>query len=121
MEPRHSIIGLMIATSLHKPDGPDICLRVLNATDEEIMINEGTLIGQYIPVDEVETSLPSSSQPVFRRLDVVSEADFPSHLSTHLEEWSQDLGVDEKDLLKKLLINNQDIFGRHNFDVGKLH
>ena len=121
VEPRHSIIGLMIATSLHKPDGPDICLRVLNATDEEIMINEGTLIGQYIPVDEVETSLPSSSQPVFRRLDVVSEADFPSHLSTHLEEWSQDLGVDEKDLLKKLLINNQDIFGRHNFDVGKLH
>ena len=119
VEPRHSIIGLMIATSLHKPDGPDICLRVLNATDEEIMINEGTLIGQYIPVDEVETSLPSSSQPVFRRLDVVSEADFPSHLSTHLEEWSQDLGVDEKDLLKKLLINNQDIFSRHNFDVGK--
>ena len=52
-------------------------------------------------------------------LDVVSEADFPSHLSTHLEEWSQDLGVDEKDLLKKLLINNQDIFSRHNFDVGK--
>ena len=60
----------MIATSLHKTDEPDLRLRVLDATDQEIVINEGTVTGQFVPVDEVETIAPGDgSQPAFRKLD----------------------------------------------------
>ena len=101
VEPGHCIIGLMIATSPRRPDGPDLCLRVLDTTDQEIVINEGTVTGQFVPVDEVETIAPGDgSQPAFRKFNTTQGVEIPSHLSAHLEEWSKDLNEEQKKLLK---------------------
>ena len=120
VEPRHNIVGLMVATSLHRPDGPTLCLGVLNATDREIVLKEGTLIGQFVSVEEVETETPAiEGQPAFRSLEIGDETKLPAHLLSHFEEWSKELETNQKEQLKKLLINNGDIFSRHNYDVGK--
>ena len=120
VEARHNIVGLLVATSLHKPDGPNICIRVLNATDQEIVLKEGTVIGQFVPVEEVETVIPSdSNQPAFRTLNTKKDEEFPSHLSAYLEEWGQDLNDEQKGQLRTLLATNQDVFSKHNYDVGK--
>ena len=48
VEPRHQVVGLMVATSLHRPDGAHLNIRVLNATDEDIQkpVPEGWLYNQ---------------------------------------------------------------------------
>ena len=48
VEPRHQVVGLMVATSLHRPDGAHLNIRVLNATDEDIQkpVLEGWLYNQ---------------------------------------------------------------------------
>ena len=53
VEPRHNIVWLMLATSLHRPDGPTLCLKSSQDTDTEIVLKEGTLIGQFVLVEEV--------------------------------------------------------------------
>ena len=71
-------------------------LRVLNATDREKVLKEG--------------------QPAFRSLEKGDETKLPAPLSSHFEEWSKELETNQKEQLKKLLINNKDIFSRHNYD-----
>ena len=63
IEPRHKLPGLMVASSLHWLNGPELKIRVLNASEEEIEITSGTIIGQFVPIDEVETLLPEPDDP----------------------------------------------------------
>ena len=50
----------MTAASVHAPDGQQIILRLLNTTDEDIIIKKGTVIGRYLAA-EVEEQQESTS------------------------------------------------------------
>ena len=62
-----------------------------------VFLNAGTLIGQFVPVDEVETVIPAQGEPEqFRACQVVTEdSDLPPHLKDHAERWSKNLEPEE--------------------------
>ena len=119
VEPRHQIVGLMVATSLHCPHGANLNIRVLNATEEELIIREGTVIGQFVPVDEVETTLQTTEQ--FRTCQIAKPADLglPSHLQEHADQWSKNLNPDEWQQVAQLLRDYADVFSKNECDVGR--
>ena len=120
IEPNHKIVGLMIATSLHRPDGSNLFVRLMNISDQELLIQEGAVIGQFVPVDEVETtSSVDEKQPRFRRLKTKGvEMELPHHLKDHFSEWIGHLTAQEESRLMRLLCKYQHVFSTDDYDVG---
>ena len=121
VEPRHRIVGLLIAASLHSPRGLEICIEVMNTTDEEILIPSGTIIGQFVPVDEVETEAHSTSEyQAFRTCQTeFSTPDIPEHLTSFCKEWGKQLTEDEKSRLQLLLCKYSAVFSKNEYDLGR--
>ena len=82
IEPRHKLPRLMVPSSLHWPNGPELKISVLNPSEEEIDITSGTNIGQFVPIDEVETLLLEPDDPdYFRQVTMKSKATaLPDHI-----------------------------------------
>ena len=61
VEPKNRIVGLLIAALLHSPRGMELCVEVMNTTDKDITLSGGSIIGQFVPLDEVETTVPAAA------------------------------------------------------------
>ena len=121
IEPRHKLPGLMVASSLHRPNGPELNVRILNASEEEIEIPSGTIIGQFVPIDEVETLLPEPDDPdYFRQVTMESKAtELPKHLQSFVEQWTRHLTPAEKNKFMTLLQKYGQIFSKDDYDIGR--
>ena len=118
VEPTHKIMGLMTAASVHAPDGQQIILRLLNSTDEDIIIKKGTVIGRYLAA-EVEEQQESTSNIEMNSCQQNTTTILPDFLEQHYEKWCTHLTNKEKEELKTLLASYQDVFSKDGFDMGR--
>ena len=118
VEPTHKIMGLMTAASVHAPDGQQIILRLLNTTDEDIIIKKGTVIGRYLAA-EVEEQQESTSNIEMNSCQQNTTIILPDFLEQHYEKWCTHLTNKEKEELKTLLASYQDVFSKDEFDMGR--
>ena len=91
VEPYREIPGLLLASSLHRPRGIKITVRLVNTGTNALTVKTGALIGQYSPVTEVE-SLPEEKDGT--RLNRPKEGrplELPAHLRPHQRQWSAHL------------------------------
>ena len=118
MEPTHKFIGLVVAASVHAPDDQQIILRLLNTTDEAIVIRKGTVLGRYLAADVMEERESEPRIEVNLYQQGVTDA-LPEFLRPHYERWCVHLAERGKDDLQALLIAYQDVFSKDEFDMGR--
>ena len=101
IEPNDKIMGLMVATSFHRSDGPNFFVRLMHISDQEVIIQEGAVVGQFIFVDEVNaTSLVDDKQQRLRPLEIKGmEMELSHHLKDHFREWIGHLKVHGQSVL----------------------
>ena len=101
IEPNDEVMGLMAATSLHRSDGPNFFVRLMHISDQEVIIQEGAVVGQFISVDEVNaTSLVDDKQQRLKPLEIKGvEMELSHHLKDHFREWIGHLKVHGQSVL----------------------
>ena len=108
VEAIRTVPGLMVATSVHHPQGRDVAIRLMNPTDNDIRVKSGQVIAKCSPVDIMEQQIESTT---------------PNSLPTYLQEcfttWGEHLPPDEKAQLEALLVKHQGVFSNGKFDVGR--
>ena len=82
VEPKNRIVGLLIAASLHSPRGMELCVEVMNTTDKDITLSGGSIIGQFVPVDEVLTTVPAAAD--YEAFRTCQTEEKPPHAQEHL-------------------------------------
>lgn len=125
VEPKQivNINGLLMAKSLVNPKKDEISISLLNLTNRSVRLNKNTCIADLEPVESVHYIEPQSQthSKISKLLD---------HLSTLLNKVSDELNGKEKDQVKHLLTEFEDIFMKpdeklghtdlveHNIDTG---
>ena len=100
--------GLMVATSLHLPQGQDVPIRLMNPTDKAITVKSGQVVAKCSSVEVLDSPLPDTA--------VTS---LPSHIEERMPDWGHHLTTEEKERLRTLLLKHQDVFSNGKFDVGR--
>lgn len=113
---------LTLAGTLADSDQGCVTLRVINFTDEVKTLYAGTTAGIWQPVEVLET-YPSewdfeNEQEQLRQVTVPSETELPVHLQTMWEDSGENLDDQQKERLKVLLTQNQDVFAKDDTDLG---
>ena len=117
VEPTEDIPVLMPRCLYAGQEKPRLCL--VNASDRYYTIKKDTVIGQAIPADPL---LPTEDNNIYVAENTCAQEDekssFPERLKPMFDGVSTDLDEDDKEKLKDLLIEYQDIFAKHEFDLG---
>ena len=123
VETKRPIYGILIARSLHQPQGKELILRMINTTRAPIEIHAHRLVGQYVQVEEVSegpTKSPVSQSPQLHMMATdPNEPELPAHLVEHIPRWCENLAPEETRQVERLLCQYQDIFSVDSMDVGR--
>lgn len=125
VEPKQivNVNGLLMAKTLVNPKKDEISISLLNLTNRSVRLNKNTCIADLEPVESVHYIEPQSQTH-----SKISK--LPDHLSTLLSKVSDELNGKEKDQVKNLLTEFEDIFMKpdgklghtdlveHNIDTG---
>ena len=110
VEATHTIPGMLVATSLHEPQGQDVHIRILNTTKQPIVLRSGKAVAKCTTV-EVQEALESS----------LGGKHLPPHLEEQMPVWGQNLSVEDIPKVKALLCRHQAVFSADKYDVGRTH
>lgn len=125
VETKHNIPGLLVAATVHEPDGPEIWVRVWNTSFQKIQIPAGKIIGLFSPVEEVKAEnnkhVPTTNKDgtTFYRMEADQRPELPPHLEEYAEKWCKELSEEETTAVHKLLCKYKELFSTGPLDVGK--
>ena len=123
-DPHLSECGIQSLSSLHQADQRIIPVIVQNNTDSDVEVEPTQTLGvlKNLQAESAEWSDPRGE--VVRTASASNEVEPnpPDELPPHLFELYQEsikyLNEDQKKHLKEILIEFQDIFSKHNYDIG---
>ena len=82
VEPKNRVVGLLIEALLHSPRGMELCVEVMNTTDKDLNLAVGSIVGQFVPVDEVLTTVPAAAN--YKAFRTCQTEEKPPHAQEHL-------------------------------------
>lgn len=112
--------GLMVARIIVDTSTDNIPIRIRNPGNDVVKINKDTVAATItnIPKDEIVSYHEST---YVRNMSVMAEGEkeLPEHVSDLFERGSSLLCEKEKEALKEMLMEFQDVFSKGDFDIGK--
>ena len=133
LEPNPTMVehyGVMPAWSLHKSDQETVPVMIENALEEAIELPAKTIVGMLVDpegkgpkVARVETGKVDVQETKAEADDTedVKEGELPTHLKEMYEKGCVHLSAKQKEEVKELLVEFQDVFSKNNYDLGKTH
>ena len=116
----------MIANTLVSLKNETLPVRIMNSSNDEILIKKGTVLGK---VEEVINILPLSdeevdsdkicSQNCLRVNNLRAKKQMPEHLKELFDKSAGKLTVEQASRLRDLLTENSDLFANSPSDLGK--
>lgn len=120
VEQKHSIPGLMVASTLHDVKDRQLIIRLANPTPTAIEVPAGRILGMFLPAEPDGDSESDEEVAVaLNRVEMKEGAELPSHLQEAAVTWCKDLKEADVGPVKKLLYKYQDIFSTGDFDIGR--
>ena len=126
MTPTHSVIselGVLPAKTLHDSNKKVIPVLMYNSNSEPVLLEPETVIGlmesvQEMPLydDEVQVDDRKECRNV---REEVSNEELPDHLKNLYTRSVENLSENEKELVKKFLKANADVYSKHEYDLGR--
>ena len=107
--------GLMVAQVLVQPVLGKVPVRLANFSSEPRKVYENTVTALYEPVNVIEDKLTGNATQK-TEMNVVNEV--PEHLQELYERSSKGLDSHQQQVLKKFLIQEQDVFSKSSCDIG---
>lgn len=112
IEPSESEIPILLPRCFYKDQNqPDVCL--VNASDRYYTIKKNSVIAQAEIVNEIESNIRAS-----QIIQGDNSEELPEKLEKMLKKSSSHLSPTEKQQLRTLLLDYQDIFSKDDFDIG---
>ena len=106
--------GCLIAKTLVNPNDEEVIMSVLNLSDQSVKVNQNAFIGSLEKVDSVYYSENKDSN----KPEIL---DLPEHLEPLIQNASSELTCEEKQRLRQLIIQYQDIFMQPDGKLGQTH
>ena len=106
--------GCFIAKTLVDPNDEDCIMCILNLTDEAVKINQESIIGSLHKVDNI---FQQQAETMTNANTII----LPEHLRPLIQNTSDRLNPTEKDKLRTLIGQYQDIFMQSNGQLGQTH
>ena len=100
-----------MAKTLVDPNQNEISISLLNLTNRSVRLNKNTCIADLDPVESVH-HIASQSLPLCKR------SELPEHLSELFDKISDDASGTEKNQIKNLLLDSEDIFLESYGELG---
>ena len=118
--------SVLIANTLVSLKNETLPVRIMNSSNDEILIKRGTVLGK---VEEVINILPLSdeevdsdkicSQNCLRVNNLRAKKQMPEHLKELFDKSAGKLTVEQASRLRDLLTENSDLFANSPSDLGK--
>jgi transposase InsO family protein len=118
VQQKHSIPGLMVASTLHDVKDRSLIVRLMNPTPAAIEIAAGRIIGFYMPAELDEETDDERVMAQLNRMEKSTECEWPAHLKEAAGSWCKELKEEEEGAVKDLLYRYQDVFSSGDFDIG---
>ena len=129
VEPHNKFFGstsLFMAKALVNTEGPHVCLRVINTSHENLVL-QGVNIAHVHPVDcvlqqvdtEVDGVARSISQKTVTAGIIPQQEDIPQHLCQLYQDTVAGLTESQGDQLKSLFLEYADVFAKSPDDLGE--
>ena len=129
VEPHNKFFGstsLFMAKTLVNTEGPHVCLRVINTSQENLVLQGGVNIAHVHPVDcvlqqvdtEVDGIARSISQKTVTAGIIPQQEDIPQHLCQLYQDTVAGLTESQGDQLKSLFLEYADVFAKSPDDLG---
>jgi len=131
LNPVQSVInelGVLPARSLHDEHKKIIPVLMYNPREEPVVIEPNTILGLLTPVETV----PEEEQLAYMREHMNKPTDcrrtgdskdtnstLPEHVQDLYKRSIELLGESEREMIKRFLIKNADVYSKHEFDLGK--
>ena len=111
---------ILIAASLNQPDNKGrLLLRCLNVTDQPVKLTSGTIVGEFIAVEEDDIEKADDVYKV-QGNHFTSESGVPAHLRELLGSACAELpSFEHQQQVAQLLSQYADIFSKSDGDVGQ--
>ena len=118
--------SVLIANTLVSLKNETLPVRIMNSSNDEILIKKGTVLGE---VEEVINILPLTdeevdsdkicSQNCLRVNNLRAKKQMPEHLKELFDKSAGKLTVEQASRLRDLLTENSDLFANSPSDLGK--
>jgi hypothetical protein len=114
-----------MASTLVEPDSnSEAMTRLINPHDHGIIVHEGTVLGYAEEVNEVMFQLTDGPEEVARHvqsstLETQGVSTLPSHLQPIFQHLHCSLTSEQFERAQSLLVQFQDVFSRHDTDLGR--
>ena len=118
--------SVLIANTLVSLKNETLPVRIMNSSNDEILIKKGTVLGK---IEEVINILPLSdeevdsdkicSQNCLRVNNLRAKKQMPEHLKELFDKSAGQLTVEQASRLRDLLTENSDLFANSPSDLGK--
>jgi hypothetical protein len=113
--------GLIIENSLTNISSGKIIVNIMNPTEEDVHLYAGTTIGICQPINEIVDTL--KEEELVMNVTVTEKTDsltsVPEHLADLVQRATRGMIEEQSEEVIKLLTEFQDIFVKHDFDLGK--
>ena len=114
--------GVIPAKSVHQFSEPDIPVMVYNGTEEDVVISDKMVLGQFSAV-EVLGELPKAKHQQAEQVRKIapSHVDLPDHTKPLYDNSCDNLTEDQQMQLKQFLIEFEDVISKGDHDIGLTH
>ena len=120
IEPYIVNTDILISASIGR--GPTGQVNVVNDSNHSVKLKQGKCIGKAETVEEIleHTEIPTLIRQT--KLESISKevSELPAHLTELFEKSANHLNEEQKMKLKQTLIEFQDVFAKHDLDLGCL-
>jgi transposase InsO family protein len=114
--PARNATPCLMPTSVHSK-GSLAAIQLVNDTDSLIYVEAGTVVGTATKASVLEPG-QKGVRKVRKTRHLPRSASIPSHLVDLFERSSEGLSPQQKEDLKRLLIEYADVFATHDLDLG---
>ena len=116
------ITKLAIPRSVHHCDKNTLEVCVLNLSDNYKVVKKGENIATAMEAEVVQGDTDSHSGfPLSRETEQIEQPFVPDHLKDMFENSCQNLSEEQSDQLRRVLIEFQDVFAKHTYDLGNFN
>ena len=116
--PASNASNCMAAATINAP-GCTALAFLINDSDNTIILPKGTILGSAIAGEVMKEPKPGVKRiRAFRHAQAKKYQHLPDFLKDLFERSAKNLNEDQKESLKALLIEFQDVFASHDFDLG---
>lgn len=108
--------NLLMASSVIDVSGDGVPVRLMNLTDQDIKLHKNTLVAKCVEVNDVKSETVSNGVCMSQSNESIG---FPKHLEKLFEDSCVNLNSDQREKVRQILNENQNIFSRNSSDIGR--